>query len=223
MWVNRILSQKRKAYEPLDWELLRAAVEKADADDHKLHLTEEAQIVWKRLMTEGSVPEDILDRVNFCVLLAKSKVPEEAEKTVQQLLNPEDGSAEYQKALCQTIAKHRDKLPTLYAKLVIAAEKCTSAAEWMQYLQTIEDEWLLQNGQEDLKKRTLGYYKTLNCERADECLSCLYHQGAELRKTKLPLELQEDIMKAEGEWSMQRLSIEQLMQNVLETEGTNQR
>ena len=223
MWVNRILSQKRKAYEPLDWELLRAAVEKADADDHKLHLTEEAQIVWKRLMTEGSVPEDILDRVNFCVLLAKSKVPEEAEKTVQQLLNPEDGSAEYQKALCQTIAKHRDKLPTLYAKLVIAAEKCTSAAEWMQYLQTIEDEWLLQNGQEDLKKRTLGYYKTLNCERADECLSCLYHQGAELRKTKLPLELQEDIMKAEGEWSMQRLSIEQLMQNVLETEGTNQK
>lgn len=78
--MNRILSQKRKAYEPLDWELLRAAVEKADADDHKLHLTEEAQIVWKRLMTEGSVPEDILDRVNFCVLLAKSKVPEEAEK-----------------------------------------------------------------------------------------------------------------------------------------------
>lgn len=47
--------------------------------------------------------------------------------------------------------------------------------------------------------------------------------GSRAAKTKLPLELQEDIMKAEGEWSMQRLSIEQLMQNVLETEGTNQR
>lgn len=222
-WVNRILSQKREAYEPLDWELLRTAAEKADVSAPQLCLTEEAQIVWKRLVTEGTVPEDILDRVNFCMLLAKAKVPEEAEKIIEQLLDPEAESVGYQKALCQTIAKHRDELPTFYTKLVIDAVKCTSAAEWMQYLQTIEDEWLLQNGQEELKKQTLLYYKTLNCEQADEWLSALYHQGLELRKTKLSLELQSIIMKEEGEWSLQKLSIKQLMQDALETGKATQK